>query len=236
MTYPLLPLRFCRALCDFKSLAILLQFEIAAIAILHRQFWTPTPNPQKFAKLGLRCHVSQKKKGQKAQNHPNLVHQLFLRKILTVQDHWEIKGGGGFGECALVPVFVLGEHANVHSFQFSFRGNIRMYPRSGFRSGGTSAKTSLLETHPFGNPRIYSHLSTWAFFFLKKMGEESEGNITRVVRNLAFARGKKMPFLGILFLFSGVWGKKRTEKKTALNPGTRVSLVEVLAKRSDIID
>ena len=27
-----------------------------------------------------------------------------------------------------------------------------MYPRSGFRSGGTSAKTTLLENHPFGNP------------------------------------------------------------------------------------
>ena len=67
--------------------------------------------------------------------------------------------------------------ANVPSFRFSFRGNIRqnhpfgnhpfvntkkahweikgrfpkgwfwrMYPRSGFRSGGTSAKTTLLET------------------------------------------------------------------------------------------
>ena len=29
-----------------------------------------------------------------------------------------------------------------------------MYPRSGFRSGGTSAKTTLLENHPFGNPRL----------------------------------------------------------------------------------
>ena len=28
-----------------------------------------------------------------------------------------------------------------------------MYPRSGFRSGGTSAKTTLLENHPFVNPR-----------------------------------------------------------------------------------
>ena len=50
---------------------------------------------------------------------------------------------GGFGERTLVPVFVLGEYANVPSFWFSFRGNIRMYPRSGFRSGGTSAKTTL---------------------------------------------------------------------------------------------
>ena len=35
---------------------------------------------------------------------------------------------------------------------FSFRGNIRMFPRSCFRSGGTSAKT-LLENHPSANPQ-----------------------------------------------------------------------------------
>ena len=29
-----------------------------------------------------------------------------------------------------------------------------MYPRSGCRSGGTSAKTTLLENHPFVNPPI----------------------------------------------------------------------------------
>ena len=29
-----------------------------------------------------------------------------------------------------------------------------MYPRSGFRSGGTCAKPTLLENHPFGNPRM----------------------------------------------------------------------------------
>ena len=72
--------------------------------------------------------------------------------------HREIKGRfrkrGGFGERTLVPVFVPGlfrfsvpgEHANVPSFWFSFWGKIRTYPRSGFRSGGTSAKTTLLET------------------------------------------------------------------------------------------
>ena len=42
---------------------------------------------------------------------------------------------------------------------FSFRGNIRTYPRSGFRSGGTSAKTTLLETTLLGSsesaPNIY---------------------------------------------------------------------------------
>ena len=39
---------------------------------------------------------------------------------------------GGTCECALVPVFVPGEHLNVPSFRFSFRGNI-------------------CQNHPFGN-------------------------------------------------------------------------------------
>ena len=57
--------------------------------------------------------------------------------------------------------------ANVLSFRFSFQENMRTYPRSSFRSGGTSectlvpvfvpggtsAKTALLENRPFGNPR-----------------------------------------------------------------------------------
>ena len=57
----------------------------------------------------------------------------------------------GFGECALVPVFVPGGHANIPSFRFFVPGNIRVYPRSGFRSGGTSAKPN----HPFGKPPFY---------------------------------------------------------------------------------
>ena len=65
------------------------------------------------------------------------------------KNHWEVKGrfrkrvvlamypcsgfrSGGTCECTLVPVFVPGEHPNVPSFRFSFRGNIR-------------------QSHPFGN-------------------------------------------------------------------------------------
>ena len=57
--------------------------------------------------------------------------------------------------------------ANVPSFQFSFQGNMRTYPRSGFRSGenpnvpsfrfsfrGTSAKTTLLETTLLGSSEL----------------------------------------------------------------------------------
>ena len=81
------------------------------------------------------------------------------------------KGGfikGGFGKCALVPVFVPGEHANVPSFRFSFWGNIRMYPRSGFRSGGTSAKTTLLETTLLGTPDIGPPF-VWYVFHLPRV-------------------------------------------------------------------
>ena len=68
----------------------------------------------------------------------------------TAITHWEIKGR--FRKrvvLAKVPSFRFSFRGNIRtypSFRFSFRGNIRMYPRSGFRSGGTSAKTTLLET------------------------------------------------------------------------------------------
>ena len=94
--------------------------------------------------------------------------------------HWEIKGR--FRKRVVL--------ANVPSFRFSFRGNIRRnhpfgnhpfvntkkghweikgrfpkgwfwrtYPRSGFRSGGTSAKTTLLETTLLRTP------DSWVEFF-----------------------------------------------------------------------
>ena len=49
--------------------------------------------------------------------------------------------------------FVPGEHANLPSFPVFVRGNMRTYPRSGFRSGGTSAKTTLLENHNQNRPK-----------------------------------------------------------------------------------
>ena len=69
------------------------------------------------------------------------------------KDHWETKGrfrkrvvwrmyprsgfcSGGTCERTLVPVFVLGEHPNVPSFRFLFRGNIR-------------------QNHPFGKPPFW---------------------------------------------------------------------------------
>ena len=63
--------------------------------------------------------------------------------------HWETKGRFrkcGSGKCALVPVFVP--------------GNMRTYPRSGFRSGEHdivpslrfSFRGSIRQNHPFGKP------------------------------------------------------------------------------------
>ena len=67
------------------------------------------------------------------------IHELF---VLALSLGWFAGATPDFGECALVPVFVPGEHANVPSvrffvpgehpnvpsFRFSFRGNIRTYP------------------------------------------------------------------------------------------------------------
>ena len=65
--------------------------------------------------------------------------------------HWETKGR--FRKRVVL--------ANVPSFQLSFRGNVRMYPRSGFRSGGNirmyprsgfSFRGNILQNHPFRKP------------------------------------------------------------------------------------
>ena len=77
-----------------------------------------------------------------------------------------------FGECTLVPVFVPGEHANVASFRFSFRGNMRTYPRSGFRSGEHPPKPPFFGNHPFVDLRCccrsqISYESTLAFMILE---------------------------------------------------------------------
>ena len=75
-----------------------------------------------------------------------------MAQVLAPPIKGRFRKKGGFGECALVPVFVPGEHAKVPSFRLPFWGNSRTYPRSSFRSGGTSAKTTLLEDHPYFDP------------------------------------------------------------------------------------
>ena len=78
---------------------------------------------------------------------------MVLTKTRLLKHDFPVHGlrSGGTSERALVPVFRCGEHPNVPSFRIFVAGNIRMYPRSGFRSGGTSAKTTLLETTLLGS-------------------------------------------------------------------------------------
>ena len=83
---------------------------------------------------------------------------LYFDSSLRVQNHWETKGR--FRKRVVL--------ANAPSFRFcSFRGNIRryprsdfrsvgtiqMYPRSGFRSGGTSGKPPFWK--PFWKPPFW---------------------------------------------------------------------------------
>ena len=56
---------------------------------------------------------------------------------------------GGTCERTLVPVFIPGEHPNVPSFRFSFRGNVRQNHPFG--------------NHPFANPRKKGHLEKGSF-------------------------------------------------------------------------
>ena len=97
---------------------------------------------------------------------------------MTRRSHWETKGRF----CRRVVL------ANVPSFRLSFRGNMRMYPRSGFRSGGTSEctlvpvvvpgafwKTTLLSTPEEGGCESKRGHSTKALHailcgFLRKVG------------------------------------------------------------------
>ena len=74
-----------------------------------------------------------------------------------MSQHWEIKGR--FRKRVVL--------ANVPSFRFSFRGNMRTYPCSSFRSGGTSEGTLVRVfvpgEHPPKPPFWKTTLSWWTF-------------------------------------------------------------------------
>ena len=82
-----------------------------------------------------------------------------MPSIITGRQHGGFVKGWFWRTCP-VPLFVPGEYENVPLFRFSFRGKIRMYPCSGFRSGGASAKTPLLETTLLSTPEI---IGLWGF-------------------------------------------------------------------------
>ena len=114
--------------------------------------------------------------------------------------------------------------ANVPSFRFSFRGNIRRnhpfvntrkghweikgrfpkgwfwrtYPRSGFRSGGTSAKTTLLETTLLRTPENCLILAN-RFRVSESEGRECQGPLNGGVSNGGVSRsGLVLPFCPFL--------------------------------------
>ena len=64
----------------------------------------------------------------------------------AIKSRWETKG-------RFLKRVVL---ANVPSFRFPFRGNMRMYPHSGFRSGGTSECTLVPVLVPGEHPNLPS--------------------------------------------------------------------------------
>ena len=74
----------------------------------------------------------------------------------------------------LTPPFIAVFKTPLQS-PYSFRGNIRTYPRSGFRSGGTSAKTTVLETTLLGSSENYQsrnkaiHDASWGPVFCPEL-------------------------------------------------------------------
>ena len=112
------------------------------------------------------CHS-----GQILHRTPRLVEHFWVPVLgasgsnkLARTNFWSVLCGiptktGGFVKgwfvLANVPSFRFSFRGNMRTYPrsgFSFRGNIRTYPRSGFRSGETSAKTTLLETTLLSTP------------------------------------------------------------------------------------
>ena len=90
--------------------------------------------------------------------------RCFQRFCLEVFSHWEIKGW-----LSKRMVLATCPCSGFRSGRFSFQGNIRMYPRSGFRSGGTSAKTTF-QKPPFCQPQAQK---VFRIRFLIRNGQQS---------------------------------------------------------------
>ena len=105
------------------------------------------------------------------------------------------------------------ERANVPLFRFSFRGNIRMYPRSGFRSGGTSAKTTLLENHP-STPELRDHS------FPCRKQQVHHLVTSRVATTQLTAAGPKRGCLNV-----GAWNLQESGRKASLSCNAAFSML-----------
>ena len=130
-----------------------------------------------------------------------------LRYAMRFESHWEIKGR--FRERVVL--------ANIPSFRFSLRGtcertlipvfvrgNIRMYPRSGFRSGGRSAKSTLLETTLLSTPENRTSPSP------------SQGQIL-AVWILAMQLPNSDPYFAVDFLLVFLFPKNKAPKSSPRN-------------------
>ena len=63
---------------------------------------------------------------------------------------------GGFGGCSPRTKTGTRVHSDVPPEREPERGYVRMFPRNKNWNEGTFAKTTLLENHPFGNPRLFN--------------------------------------------------------------------------------
>ena len=105
--------------------------------------------------------------------------------------HWEIKGR--FRKRVVL--------ANVPSFRFSFQGNLRTYPRSGFCSGEhpnvASFRGNIRQDHPFGKPpfwqsrRAEGKYHPTVHLALREPAEEGTDFRTRVAIGTACYRTEK---------------------------------------------
>ena len=109
--------------------------------------------------------------------------------------------------------------ANVPSFRSSFWGNIQMYPRSGFRSGGTSECTPVPlfvpSEHP-PKPPFWKTTLLSSHFLVTFVRERKHININK------FA-GLSWDWVGGNLFFSGhsLWGREKNKlnpPKNKLNP------------------
>ena len=152
---------------------------------------------------------------------------------MVATNHWEIKGR--FRKRVVL--------ANVPSFQFSFRGNMRTYPRSGICSGGTSECTLVPVfvpgEHPpkspfwkrrFPQPQNFQRLSEiLRIRFLGPNSQESAQKCSEVLRNVPPLSVTPLPLSkkggsrkgGHSHIVASTFSLRSAGPATAINPRTK---------------
>ena len=90
-------------------------------------------------------------------------------------------------------------------------------PQRGFCTSGTRIRGRILNDNKFRTPEFRGRMLGSKFLLLFSAKKASEGNITRVVRNLAFARKKRCHFRAFSAYFP-VFGAKKGREKTRAQP------------------